>query len=315
MTARPAGGGLRERLSNPRADRIKQVAALAGRSVSSSQPGPDAGSGSSSNSGSSSGSISGTAARAARERSGQFLVEGPQGVRELVANRADLVRDVYVSDAARLAHAAIVDAALEAGLFVHPVTDEVSAAMSRDSQGIAAVARMWDLAPVEVPAGARLVAILSDVRDPGNAGTAIRVADAAGADVVILAGESVDVFNPKVVRATAGSLFHVPVVRGVSVADAVGAARSAGLVVLAADGGGDIELPGGGSTNGANTLELAQPTAWLFGNEAHGLAAADLALADRVVRIPIYGAAESLNLATAVAVCLYASAGAHAASN
>lgn len=285
MTARPAGRGLRETLSNPKADRIKQIAALAGRSAS--------------------GGGSASSSKAARERSGQFLVEGPQAVRELVLHRAELVRDIYVTDAVLVAYPAIVDAALEAELFVHPVTDEVSAAISPDSQGIAAVARMWDVGgDAQVPAiptGARLVAIFSTVRDPGNAGTAIRVADAAGADLVVLAGESVDVFNPKVVRATAGSLFHVPVVRGISVVDAVTAARTVGLQVLAADGGGELEL-------GTDNSALAAPTAWLFGNEAHGLSAEEVMLADHSVRIPIFGKAESLNLAAAAAVALYASA-------
>jgi TrmH family RNA methyltransferase len=237
------------------------------------------------------------------------LVEGPQAVRELVLHRAELVRDIYVTDAVLVAYPAIVDAALEAELFVHPVTDEVAAAISQDSQGIAAVTRMWDVGAVSFPESPRLVAIFSTVRDPGNAGTAIRVADAAGANLVVLAGESVDVFNPKVVRATAGSLFHVPVLRGVSVADAVTGARAAGLQVLAADGGGELELGGGaGASGGADNAFLALPTAWLFGNEAHGLSAEELALADHSVRIPIFGKAESLNLAAAAAVALYASA-------
>lgn len=295
MTARPAGRGLREKLSNPKADRIKQVAALAGRSASGAGA-----------------RTSTSAGRAARERSGLFLIEGPQAVRELVRFQADLVRDVYVNDAALMGHAGIVDAALEAGLFVHPVTDEVSAAISGDSQGIVAVARMWDVGAeisAIIPAGARLVAIFSSVRDPGNAGTVVRAADAAGADLVVLAGESVDIFNPKVVRATAGSLFHVPVARGISVADAVAAVHDLGLQVLAADGGGTIELGAlGAATAGAGAPNLASPTAWLFGNEAHGLTADEIALADHSVRIPIFGKAESLNLAAAAAVSLYASA-------
>lgn len=271
MTARPVGRGLRDRLSNPRADRVKQVAALAGRSASP------------------------------RERAGLFVVEGPQGVRELVRHRPDLVRDVYVTDDACYAWPEIVAEGLEAGLFVHPVADDVARAMSGDAQGVLAVARMWDVTRLEVPAGASLIAILADARDPGNAGTVIRAADAAGAALVVLAGQSVDVFNPKVVRSTAGSLFHVPVVRGVSVADAVASARVAGLRVLAADGGGEAELS-------PSLAGLAGPTAWLLGNEAHGLSDEQIALADLSVRIPVHGAAESLNLATAAAVCLYASA-------
>jgi TrmH family RNA methyltransferase len=146
-----------------------------------------------------------------------------------------------------------------------------------------------------------LMAICADVRDPGNAGTVIRCADAAGADGVVLAGDSVDAYNPKTVRASVGSLFHVPFAVERDAAVAVRAARDAGLTVLAADGGGEVEL------FEADEL-LARPTAWLFGNEAWGLPAELAALADHRVRIPILGRAESLNLASAAAVCLYASA-------
>lgn len=273
MTERPVGRHLAATLANVRADRVKQVAALTGRS--------------------------------ARRRAGQVLVEGPQAVRELVAHRASHVRNVYVLEdalASRGPLALIADAALDAGLFVHPMTPAVRDALSLDCQGILAVADASAVHGDAPTAGARLVAILSQVRDPGNAGAAIRVADAAGADAVVLAGDSVDPTNPKVVRATAGSLFHLPVVRAESLADAVSAAREAGLTIVAADVSGDTEL---GSTQGP---DLAGPTAWVFGNEAWGLTADELALADHVVRIPIFGQAESLNLGTAAAVCLYASA-------
>jgi TrmH family RNA methyltransferase len=128
----------------------------------------------------------------------------------------------------------------------------------------------------------------------------IRAADAAGADVVILTGSSVDPYNPKVVRATTGSLFHLSIVTGVTIEAVAAEVRAAGLTLLAGDMGGE-PLPGLGDA-------LLEPTAWLFGNEAHGLSDAARALADRTVAVPIYGAAESLNLATAASVCLYASA-------
>jgi TrmH family RNA methyltransferase len=150
-------------------------------------------------------------------------------------------------------------------------------------------------------AGSSLVAVCADVRDPGNAGTIIRTADALGADAVVLAGHSVDPYNPKSVRASVGSLFHLPVALEPDPAAAVVAAQEAGLVVLAADGDGELSL--------ADTAEIvAGPTAWLFGNEAWGLPAELAALADHRVRIPIHGRAESLNLATAAAICLHESA-------
>ncbi|MBB3044438.1 TrmH family RNA methyltransferase [Nocardioides soli] len=149
-----------------------------------------------------------------------------------------------------------------------------------------------------------LVAICADVRDPGNAGTVIRCADAAGADAVVLAGHSVDAYNPKTVRASVGSLFHLPLAIEPDPAAAVRAAQAAGLQVLAADGAGEVDL------DHADDL-LAAPTAWLFGNEAWGLPTELAELADHRVRIPIHGRAESLNLSTAAALCLYASARVH----
>lgn len=149
-------------------------------------------------------------------------------------------------------------------------------------------------------AGARLVAVLAEAQDPGNAGTIIRTADAAGADAVVLVRGSVDATNPKVVRSTAGSLFHLPVLRGAGLGDVLEALDDAGLAILAADGSGPVNL------FDADEL-LARPCAWLFGNEARGLAPEALERAEAVVSVPVLGAAESLNVAAAAAVCLYAS--------
>lgn len=270
-------------VSNPRSDRVKAVRALSGRP--------------------------------ARLRHQQFLVEGPQGVREAVRHAAQLVRDVYVTSSTAERHAEIVDDALGRGLRVHLTTPDAFEAMSTDAQGILAVVRTQELTLDDAVSGSpRLVAVLATVRDPGNAGTVIRAADAAGADLVVLAGESVDVHNPKVVRSTAGSLFHVPVVTGVGLAETVHALRAAGLVTLAADGTGDHDLDDLLDVAGAapaGTPDLARSTAWVFGNEAWGLPSADRELADAVVSVPIRGQAESLNLATAATVCLYASSRAH----
>ncbi|MDQ1289119.1 MAG: methyltransferase, TrmH family [Actinomycetota bacterium] len=238
------------------------------------------------------------------------MVEGPQAVREALA--AGAVLDLYVTPDATSRHGALVEDAAARGAVTRPVTSEVLAAMADTvtPQGLIAVCRLVGV-PLTVVTDARprLVAVLAQVRDPGNAGTVVRAADAAGADAVILTGASVDVHNPKCVRSTAGSLFHLPVVTGATLAEAVGGLRAAGLTVYAADGAGECDLddllddvtrgePGG----------LAGPTAWVFGNEAWGLPDADRALADASVRVPVHGSAESLNLATAATVCLYASA-------
>jgi TrmH family RNA methyltransferase len=173
---------------------------------------------------------------------------------------------------------------------------------------VLAVCRFVDVTLEEVTSRPlRLVTVLANVRDPGNAGTVLRSADAAGADAVLFAGSSVDPYNSKCVRASAGSLFHLPVVTAVPVADAVTALRAAGLRVLAADGRGPRTLD-----DLAADGTLGAPAAWLFGNEAWGLPEELRALADEPVAVPIYGRAESLNLAAAAAVCLYASASAAA---
>jgi RNA methyltransferase, TrmH family len=170
-------------------------------------------------------------------------------------------------------------------------------------QGLLGVCRFVDVPLAELAATRpRLVAVLANVRDPGNAGTVLRTADAAGADGVIFTAASVDPYNSKCVRSSAGSLFHLPVVTGAEPAAAAAALRAAGLQVLAADGGTGHLLGAPGAP------DLAGPTAWLFGNEAWGLPADLLALADESVAVPIYGRAESRNLAAAAAVCLYASA-------
>lgn len=238
-----------------------------------------------------------------REETGLALMEGPQVVRELIAHAAATVEELYFTSDGFERHPELAEAATAAGIDVEFVTDAVLSAMAdtRTPQGVLAVAHQTPVRLREaLQEGTRLVAILDEVRDPGNAGAVIRAADAAGADVVILTGSSVDPYNPKVVRATTGSLFHLSIVTGVTLEAAAGEVRAAGITLLAGDMHGEA-LPGLGDA-------LLAPTAWLFGNEAHGLSDAARALADRTVAVPIFGAAESLNLATAAAVCLYASA-------
>ncbi|MFF3290083.1 TrmH family RNA methyltransferase [Streptomyces sp. NPDC003023] len=239
-----------------------------------------------------------------------FIAEGPQAVREAVAHRgpggeATLV-ELFTTVEAAERHADIVDAAQAAGARVHHAADSVLAEVSQTvtPQGLVGVCRFLD-SPFEdiLAARPRLVAVLAHVRDPGNAGTVLRCADAAGADAVILTDASVDLYNPKSVRASVGSHFHLPVAVGVPVEQAVQGLRDAGVRVLAADGAGSDDLD-----DELDAGTMSGPTAWIFGNEAWGLPEETRALADAVVRVPIHGKAESLNLATAAAVCLYASA-------
>ncbi|GAA3580252.1 RNA methyltransferase [Microlunatus spumicola] len=233
-----------------------------------------------------------------------FLAEGPQAVRE--ALHAGVVTDLYVDPSAADRLTELVGLATSLGLAPRELEGRDLAALTDTvtPQGVVAVCRRVDVALADVVrAGARLLVCCVQVRDPGNAGTVVRCADAFGADGVVLSAGSVELTNPKTVRASVGSLFHLPVTVGADLAAVVGAAHDAGLQVLAADGSGDVEL-----STLARTGDLARPTLWLFGNEAWGMPEQDRALADRVVRVPLYGAAESLNLATAAAVCLYTTA-------
>lgn len=248
------------------------------------------------------------AKREARSETGLFLLEGPQAVAEALAFRPELVVDLFATPTAWEKHAGLASAASTAEREVEFVTEAVLDAMADTvtPQGIVAVCRQF-LRSVDdiLAAGPRLIAILEEVRDPGNAGTIIRAADAAGADAVILTGRSVDVYNPKVVRSTTGSLFHLPVASGAELESVVDRVKGAGIQVIAAD------IKGGDLLAARNSGALSGPTAWLFGNEARGLTDEHYALADWVISVPIYGHAESMNLATAASVCLYESAFAH----
>jgi RNA methyltransferase, TrmH family len=249
------------------------------------------------------------ARRVSRADSRLFLAEGPQAVREALDLAGCVVEVFAVPDAAE-AHPDIHDRATGADVPWRLVDDAALAALTETvhPQGLVAVCRFLDRPLVDVlpdatSEGTGLVAVCADVRDPGNAGTVIRCADAAGASAVVLTGSSVDPYNGKAVRASVGSLFHLGLAIEPDTALVLGELQRRGYQVLAADGAGETDLD-----DALDEGRLTRPTAWLFGNEAWGLSETVAALADRRVRIPIHGRAESLNLATAAAVCLYASA-------
>ena len=214
----------------------------------------------------------------------RFVVEGPQAVREALA--AGALLELFTTGE----HPELAARATALGTPVTP-------------QGLLGLAPLLDVPLDALPAHPRLVAVLDAVNDPGNAGTVLRTADAAGADAVVLTAGSADPHGGKCVRASAGSLWHLPVVSGVPALEAVAAVRDRGLQVLATTGAGADDLD-----DLVDDGALAVPTAWVFGTEAHGLPEEVLAAADRRVRVPLLGRAESLNLAAAAAVCLYASA-------
>jgi TrmH family RNA methyltransferase len=217
---------------------------------------------------------------------------------------AGLVTEVFVEEGRQLPAAADVR--------VTPVTAQGLAALAETvtPQGVVAVARHIDIPlPQALASRPALVVVLAGIADPGNAGTVLRTADAAGARTVVFPEGTVDPYNGKCVRASAGSVFHVDVVRGGTAEDALAALRADGCMVLAADARGERDLDELSAQGG-----LSGRTAWVFGSEAHGLPSEVAAAADARVRVPIHGRAESLNLAAAAAVCLYASARAQRSS-
>lgn len=296
-----------EPLSNPQADRIRTTARLATSS--------------------------------GRKKSGSFLVEGPQAVREALAAHAAarpekrsekrgrtpakgarVVDDVFITrERAEREPGLVAD-----GVHTHLVTDEVLSALADTVHPQGVVARCSQAGvtkPLEavLGEGTGLIAVLARVQDPGNAGTILRAADAAGASAVIALSGTVDLFSPKVVRSTVGSLFHLPVVTGVELEGLSAALTRAGITALAADGHGDTDLDvlqddaaarrvGVTVKGAAKRVALAAPTAWFFGNEGQGLNEQEMQACKARVAIPLYGEAESLNVGTAATLCMYASA-------
>ena len=191
----------------------------------------------------------------------------------------------------------------EAGQLGHEAKHAADLAAMADAEAPQGVLAVVDDDPASLDdvlaRGPRLLVLLTHVRDPGNLGTVIRGADAAGAEAVLVSEGSVDVTGPKVVRSTAGSIFHLPIVTGLDVAATLTALDAAGVRRLAADGVGERTI---------DEVDLGAPHAWVMGNEAWGLEQGTRDACDEVVRVPIHGHAESLNLAMATTICLYSSA-------
>ncbi len=229
-----------------------------------------------------------------RRRAARFLAEGPHLVE--AALRRGLVIEIFVTEDASSRFETMV-----AGVPAHVVTDRAAKALSDTVTpvGLVAVCAVPSTSLDDVLADQpRLVAVAAEISEPGNAGTLIRTADAMGADAVVLVGNSVDPYNGKCLRASAGSIFAVPVVTETDAGVAVSALSGAGLRVLATTVDGETSL---------DDVDLCGPTAWLFGPESHGLPTELAAMAAQRVRIPMSGEAESLNVAAAAAICLYQS--------
>lgn len=236
-----------------------------------------------------------------RRKAKRFLAEGSNAVEAAVATGA--ATDIYVTERASQEFEEILRTARYMDVYVHPITDQASKHLSDTvhSTGIFAVCNpvLWSVGAA-LNGKPKLVAVGVETSDPGNAGTLVRIADVCGADAMIFAGDSVDPESGKVVRSSAGSIFHVPVARERNIADVIGQLRRVGLQIAATTMDGEVQLHQAADV-------LGKPTAWLFGNEAHGLPRELIDAADVRISIPIRGAAESLNLATAAAMCLWES--------
>ncbi|WP_222196144.1 TrmH family RNA methyltransferase [Modestobacter italicus] len=241
--------------------------------------------------------------RSGRDDAGAFLAEGRQAVSEALAEAATdpgAVRELFVTEAAAATHGELLAGTR---VPVHLVTERAAASLSETvtPQGLVAVCALRDVpAQTLVADPPRLAVAFAELNDPGNAGTVLRTADACGAGAVVFGAGSTDPYHGKVVRSSAGSLFHVDVVRSTPLAELVPQVQAAGVTVLAADGGGEVSLDAAGDQG-----LLAAPVLWLFGNEARGLDPQLAAAADARVRIPMRGRAESLNLSVAASICLY----------
>ena len=235
-----------------------------------------------------------------RAKTGRFLAEGPQAVREAVAVDGVVV-EVFATPSWLDGPTSMSLPDVPVYLVTDRVLDQI--AETTTPQGVVAVCRDVTVDVDDILARApRLLAVLAEVRDPGNAGTIIRTADAAGADGVLLTAASVAPLGGKCVRASAGSVFHLPMATGQD-ASLLDRLRAAGMLVLAADGASTVTID-----DLADAGTLAKPTAWVLGNEAHGVPSRYVSRVDEKVAVPLYGRAESLNVSVAAALCLYASA-------
>ncbi len=235
--------------------------------------------------------------RAGRREAGAFLAEGPQAVREAVA-APGTVRTLFVTAEGRARWPEMVAGAESGGARIVDVTDEVLDAIAETDapQGIAAECALTSAVLGDALQPGRQAIALEAIADPGNLGTIIRTADAAAAGGVVLTPGSVDPFNGKVVRSTAGSIFHLPVAEAAGLAELRQATRDSGHLLAVVTGDGEADLA---------TWQPHAPVCWLLGNEAHGVSDEARAIADVTVRIPMAGRAESLNVATAAAICLF----------
>jgi len=231
-----------------------------------------------------------------RKAAKQFIAEGPAAVEAALTSKRFPIVNLYVTENGADLLPQSAQSILAKAIYL---SEKVMASIStvETAQGVLAICSSEELLNEEEIYKNKALPLIYcfEVNDPGNLGTIIRTADALGAAGVLLSPGSADPFSPKVVRATAGSLWHVPFLREVNITTAIEESKVFGRKIYATDGQGAKSLP---ELRGRDAL-------WIFGNEARGLTSEMTALADEVVSIPMRGRAESLNLATAVAITLF----------
>ena len=248
--------------------------------------------------------------RSFRLKQGLLLVEGSQACAELLHFYPEAVRDVYLHNRAPSPAIQVARKALEVTTWVHPVTPSVMKLFAPSAQGIAATADLSVLPSEELPSSEVLKegawAVCARVQDPGNLGTIIRMADACGLAGVLSLSGCADVSSPKVIRASAGSLFHLPVYSGAAFTDLARLSEEDDGCLVGLSGKATVDLPSFTASNNATD----SPLFICLGNEAQGLSNEEIALCNQTIAIPMWGKAESLNVATAAAIALHAIASA-----
>lgn len=238
-----------------------------------------------------------------RDERGLYFIEGTRFVEEVIKeylNRNAEIKYLVVSDSLAVSAqtAGMTDTCEKRGLKVYVVPDALFESISdtRNPQGILAVMRLQKAYLKDAAVSEGLLVILDNIRDPGNMGTIIRTADAAGASGIIIPDGCVELFNPKVLRSTMGSVYHLPIWHCGNTQEAMAFCREKGFSLYASHLEGSVSI---------YDADLSRNTALIIGSEAEGISEETLSNADILVRIPMAGKAESLNASVAAGVMIF----------
>lgn len=237
--------------------------------------------------------------RKGREETGLFYVEGFRSVDEAIKEKTDIAEIVVSQEFLSNSHNENILSRIDfLNITEHLLTDKLFKEITdtETPQGILAIMKIKKLDPDNIAGNEGLFLILDSIRDPGNMGTIIRTADAAGFSGVVVSRGCVDVYNPKVLRSTMGSIFHIPIYQFDDIMDAIRFMKSRGLRMLATHLEGNVS---------AFEVHMSGGVAIIIGSEAEGVSAEAISMADTLVRIPMVGKAESLNASVAAGILMY----------